>query len=130
MVRMVEGIINLVLSLLLVAPFGMVGIAAGTLIAGVITSGWFVPLRACRVLNIGFGRLFNQVLIGAFLFAVAAAAVYPVQRALPGDNLPWLVARFSLVSLWLVLTGTPLLLPRSELTRLIGQNFVKIERAE
>jgi O-antigen/teichoic acid export membrane protein len=122
-IRFLEGLINLLLSIILVLRFGMIGVASATLIAGLVTSGWFVPYRACRLLHISFRRISRQVFVGAVLFAVAAVAAYPAQSALPGGDPFWLVARFLLVSLWLVLTGTMLLLPRRELARRLSGRF-------
>ncbi len=47
-----EGVANLLLSLLLIGQWGLVGVAAATLVAQVGTTTWFAPLQACRELAI------------------------------------------------------------------------------
>lgn len=46
-----EGILNLVIGLMLVKGHGMIGVAAGLAIAGMITNGIVVPLVVCRFLK-------------------------------------------------------------------------------
>ncbi|MDA1266521.1 MAG: oligosaccharide flippase family protein [Planctomycetota bacterium] len=45
------GVLNLVLSLALVGPYGVVGVAIGTAIPNVLFASWFVQ-RACRELDV------------------------------------------------------------------------------
>jgi O-antigen/teichoic acid export membrane protein len=50
---LVEAALNLVLSLWWVQRYGIVGVAAGTAVAGLVTSGWFVVGVVCRELQLG-----------------------------------------------------------------------------
>ena len=121
-VRFFEGTINLALSLLLVMRFGMIGIAAATLIAGLITSGWFVPYRACRLLHIDFSRLFREVFQGAALFTIMASLSFPVMRGFGSEELWQLLLKFLLLSIWLLFLGFVFLLPRGEIVRMVFKN--------
>jgi O-antigen/teichoic acid export membrane protein len=56
--RLVEGVINISLSLVLGIKFGIVGIVMSTAIAGVITSCWYLPLLTARMLRQSFIQLF------------------------------------------------------------------------
>jgi O-antigen/teichoic acid export membrane protein len=42
-----EAVLNLVLTLLLVKPLGLVGVALGTVIGKTLTTGWYVPYWIC-----------------------------------------------------------------------------------
>jgi len=47
-----EGIANLILSIVLIGPFGVVGDAMGTAIPLTLTAVFFLPRHLCRVLNL------------------------------------------------------------------------------
>jgi O-antigen/teichoic acid export membrane protein len=47
-----EGIANLILSIVLIRPFGVVGDAMGTAIPLTVTALFFLPRHLCRVLNL------------------------------------------------------------------------------
>src|SRR6201997_2754950 len=51
-VTLMESIANLILSIMLIRPFGIVGDAAGTAIALFCTSLYFMPRHLCRLLGI------------------------------------------------------------------------------
>jgi O-antigen/teichoic acid export membrane protein len=69
-VAILEACINLGLSLALVGPFGLTGVAAGTLIAQVCTATWFNPRQACIGLGLPYGFLAKRLVT-----AVAGAAI-------------------------------------------------------
>jgi len=48
----VEAALNLGLSLWWVGRYGLIGVAAGTAVAGALTSGWYVPRVVCRALRL------------------------------------------------------------------------------
>jgi O-antigen/teichoic acid export membrane protein len=50
----VEGILNVLLSILLLHYIGVLGVALGTLLAKLSVSFWFAPWSACRVLKQSF----------------------------------------------------------------------------
>ncbi len=54
-IRVIEAIINISLSLWLIQLYGLIGVAMGTLISGVLTSFWLVPFLTIRHLGISAG---------------------------------------------------------------------------
>jgi O-antigen/teichoic acid export membrane protein len=60
-VLLLEGSLNLLLSLLLVRHFGIVGVALGTAIPLACTSLFFLPQHLCRVLQVSLGRFLTRV---------------------------------------------------------------------
>ena len=56
-VTLVEGVSNLILSILLVRPYGIIGEAVGTAIPLTCTMVFFLPMHLCRKLGIGI-RIF------------------------------------------------------------------------
>lgn len=66
------GLLKLILSYVLMKFFGLVGLAAGTLIAQALTAYWFVPYRGLRRLKMGRWQYLGGVLLPcAIVFAVA-----------------------------------------------------------
>ena len=53
-VLVAEGVLNVVLSILLLHYYGLLGVALGTLLAKLMVSSWFAPWYACRVLKQNF----------------------------------------------------------------------------
>jgi O-antigen/teichoic acid export membrane protein len=66
-VLLIEGVINLGLSLLLARPFGIVGVALGTAIPMACTSLFFLPTHLCRTLNVPL----RTFLVRAYRFPLA-----------------------------------------------------------
>lgn len=66
-IGLVTGLVNLVLSLMLVAPLGLMGIAVGTLIPTTLVCLMIVLPYALGVLDVRAGQLLMQVLIPALL---------------------------------------------------------------
>jgi len=80
-VLLLEGGVNLLLSLLLVRRFGVVGVAWGTAIPLACTSLFFLPQHLCRVLEIPVGAFLNRayrlpLMLGSFQAAVLWLANY------------------------------------------------------
>jgi O-antigen/teichoic acid export membrane protein len=85
----IEAALNLALSILLVRPLGVLGVALGTLIAGAATNGWVAPRAACRELQIRTFTYAARSMLPSLAPAAAAAAVAlllggPTARSLPG----------------------------------------------
>jgi O-antigen/teichoic acid export membrane protein len=59
-IRIVEGFLNLVISIALAKYLGIVGIALGTAIAGVMTSCWYMPLLTARMFHTSFLSLLGE----------------------------------------------------------------------
>jgi O-antigen/teichoic acid export membrane protein len=51
-VAIIEGVLNLILSLWWVRLFGMPGVVAGTIVARLLTNGWYLTVLAWKVLGI------------------------------------------------------------------------------
>ena len=71
----VEAILNLALSILLVRRLGVLGVALGTLVAGVLTNGWIAPRAACRELGIAARAYVASAIAPSLAPAVVAVAV-------------------------------------------------------
>jgi O-antigen/teichoic acid export membrane protein len=59
-VTAIEGVVNLSLSLLLVKPLGLFGVALGSAIPSLVSHGWFVPRYLARSLQISPRQLFLE----------------------------------------------------------------------
>lgn len=70
MVILLEGLANLVLSVVLVRRFGIIGDAVGTAIPLTLTTLYFLPRHLCRVLKLRVGTYVRQ----AFLLPLALTA--------------------------------------------------------
>ena len=86
-VLLVEGAANLLLSLLLVRPYGIVGVALGTAIPLACTSLFFLPLHLCRVLDLppwpSLSRAYGLPLL---VCAPFAATLWLVNREFPAHT--------------------------------------------
>lgn len=72
--NLLEGLANLVLSLALVRPYGIFGVALGTCIPMFISKLFAQPYYVCRVASIPFGEYFGQ-LLRAVLVALVSLVV-------------------------------------------------------
>ena len=71
---LVTGVLNLVLSVVLVRPMGLAGVALGTAIPNVLFAA-VVFVQACRELDVSVGAFFRYVVPRAVLGAVPALAL-------------------------------------------------------
>jgi O-antigen/teichoic acid export membrane protein len=78
-----EAILNLILSILLAHPYGMIGVALGTLIPSIVFRGIVQPIVVQRVLNI---KVRDTVIV--YLRTGSRAAAFLA--------LPWLITHFLL----------------------------------
>jgi O-antigen/teichoic acid export membrane protein len=76
------AVVNVVLSILLVRPLGLVGVALGTFSATLLVDAWIVPRIACRAYGISLREYVRQVVVplgmpagGQLLVSVATRAV-------------------------------------------------------
>lgn len=77
---LVTGCVNVALSIALVKPFGIVGVAIGTAIPNVLFAGWVLVL-ACRELGVSVREWIAHVAGRACFGALAPLAVLTVARA-------------------------------------------------
>jgi O-antigen/teichoic acid export membrane protein len=54
--RLIEGALNLILSVLLARHFGLFGVAIATALAGLLTTCWYLPLLTARLLRRNYLR--------------------------------------------------------------------------
>jgi O-antigen/teichoic acid export membrane protein len=71
----IEAVLNLALSIVLVRPLGVFGVALGTLLAGIATNGWIAPRAACRELRILPSSYAVRTILPSLAPAVAAVTV-------------------------------------------------------
>ena len=71
----VEAALNLALSLALVRPLGVLGVALGTLVSGILTNAWVAPLAAARALDIPVTTYVRRALLPVGLPALLGAAL-------------------------------------------------------
>ena len=91
-VSLLEGALNLGLSLLLVRHWGLLGVAVATLIAHVLGSGLFVPRSVVRQLGLRWAHVFRYVLLPVVVPSTASVlAALAASRAVePSGWLEWL----------------------------------------
>lgn len=78
---LVEAGLNLAISVYLARVVGLVGVALGTVVAGVLTSGWYAPYTACRVLGVSWAQYVSRLVLSAIRVGVPfGAVVFAVSR--------------------------------------------------
>ena len=79
------GALNLLLTWALIEPFGLLGVAAGTMIAQMCTNNWFAVYRGLRRLKMGIRQhVFRIVLPAAGVSALAWGAAWSATQMLAG----------------------------------------------
>lgn len=112
---LMEGIANLVLSILLVRPLGIVGDAIGTAIPLLCTSLFFLPRHMCRLLDIPVRKFLTDAYLYPLLLCIPMTIVLiSMQRSFYAHRYPQLVvnllagfAAYALGLAWFVLTREP-----------------------
>jgi O-antigen/teichoic acid export membrane protein len=88
-----DGVVNVVLSIALVGPFGVVGVAVATLVATVGETVLFVLPYAARTLGVSLADLAREVLVRlAVPVATFAAILVAISQSLSISSLPRLAA--------------------------------------
>jgi O-antigen/teichoic acid export membrane protein len=82
---LISGVANVTLSLLLVGPYGLVGVAVGTLVPSVAEAVFFAGPYTLRKLAIPARAFLRQVLVPTMVPAVPCAAVLLVAGRLGGE---------------------------------------------
>lgn len=83
------GLLNILLSVVLVRYLGLWGIALGTMIAQLLTNNWYAPYVTMKTFQIGLSVYFKTVLMPIFLLAMSLLAANYVLRELSADFLGW-----------------------------------------
>ena len=115
-VVLMEGIANVILSVTLVRPFGIIGDAIGTAIPMLCTALFFLPRHMCRQLGIPVYRfLVEAYFYPAVLCVPLAVALLFMQRAAYAHhyarlflNLMVGVAAYAVAVAWFVVTREPM----------------------
>lgn len=72
----VESLLNLGLSIWWVRSFGLPGVVAGTIVARLLTTAWYVPIVAARIIETGLGRVTRAIVLPALPSAAAAGVIF------------------------------------------------------
>lgn len=76
----VEAVLNVALSIMLVRSLGVLGVALGTLLAGLATNAWIAPGAANRAIGVGHGEYALRVILPAGLTVGAVGAFVVLYR--------------------------------------------------
>lgn len=115
-VALIEGIANVILSIALVRPLGIVGDAIGTAIPLLCTALIFLPRHMCRLLHVPLQKFIVQTYSYPALFCLPMAlALYLMQQSFFAHRYPQLIVNllagwtvYSIGVLWFVLTREPI----------------------
>jgi O-antigen/teichoic acid export membrane protein len=81
---LMAGLLNLVLTWCLVKPFGLLGVALGTLIAQLLTTNWYILFDGVRRLRIGWRCYSTEVALPVIVvFFAACLAVFAAVEGIP-----------------------------------------------
>jgi O-antigen/teichoic acid export membrane protein len=75
LVVFLDGVANLILSIVLIRHWGILGVAIGTAIPLTCTSLFFLPLYLCRILKVSLGAFLRQSFLLPLASTVAMACV-------------------------------------------------------
>jgi O-antigen/teichoic acid export membrane protein len=129
-VVLMEGIANLILSIVLVRPMGIVGDALGTAIPLLCTSLFFLPRHMCRQLGVPLRRFLVEAYFYPTAFCLPMILVLVLmQRSFYAHHYPQLVlnllaglAAYGVCVLWFVLTREPVGIQlKARMSRYFGQ---------
>jgi O-antigen/teichoic acid export membrane protein len=123
--RVIEGAINLVLSVVLINVIGLVGVAAATALPHVVMVGWVLPRALPRVFPVNlreyYVAAYGRTLLAAIPFALACVIVEQVVQpaSLPGFLL-WGIVIFPayIGPVWLLALSAD---DRGQLARALGR---------
>jgi O-antigen/teichoic acid export membrane protein len=115
-VTLIEGIVNLVLSIVLVHYWGIVGVAVGTTIPLLATDLLFMPQHLCRVLNVRLTTFLSQSYLPPLALCVPlVATLLFLKHLFPIHNYWQLLAQvatggsvYGIGLTWLFLTREPM----------------------
>jgi len=112
---LIEGVANVILSVALVRPWGIVGDAIGTAIPLLCTAIFFLPRHMCRRLEVPLRRFIPEAYFYPMVFCIPMAfALILIQRSFYAHRYPQLVLNllvgwivYGICVLWFVLTRDP-----------------------
>jgi O-antigen/teichoic acid export membrane protein len=65
-----EAILNIIITLILIKPYGLAGVALGTLISKILTTGFYTPYWVCKKLKISINSLFKNSIISPLIRSI------------------------------------------------------------
>ena len=77
-----EASFNIIISIILVGPFGLVGVALGTLISKILTTGFYIPYLICRKLELPINQF------------IAKSIVSPIFRSIPSVAITYIISSY------------------------------------
>jgi O-antigen/teichoic acid export membrane protein len=87
-VRLLEGVANLALSIILLRYYGILGVALGTAIPLMISSTLFLPQHLCGILHVRLGTFIKEAYLPPLLLCLPLVLVlYPLQHHFPAHTL-------------------------------------------
>jgi len=112
---LIEGVANVILSIALVRPLGIVGDAIGTAIPLLCTAIFFLPRHMCRHLEVPLRKFIPEAYFYPALFCIPMAFVLVLaQRSFYAHRYPQLVLNlfvgwvvYAICVLWFVVTREP-----------------------
>ncbi|MGO9245447.1 MAG: oligosaccharide flippase family protein [Verrucomicrobiia bacterium] len=99
LIYLVEALANLILSLILVRPLGMIGVALGTALTSTFSSLIAQPIYVCRVLSLGLADYYRK----AFLPVLVATA--PLVAMIVGFQYVWLPQKFFTMAVFCIVSA-------------------------
>jgi O-antigen/teichoic acid export membrane protein len=127
---LMEGIANLILSIVLVRPLGIVGDAIGTAIPLLCTALFFLPRHMCRQLELPVRKFLVDAYFYPVVFCIPMAIVlFLMQRSFYAHRYPQLIvnllagiAAYGIGVTWFILTREPLGIQfKAKMSRRFGQ---------
>lgn len=88
-VALLAGVLNLVVSWNLAKAYGLIGVAAGTMIAQVLTNNWYVPYVSLKILEIPFAEYSRRIIVplgGLLAVALLTNGVFSAQLRSASDH--------------------------------------------
>jgi O-antigen/teichoic acid export membrane protein len=80
LVRLTEGVVNLVLSIVLLRYYGVVGVAIGTVLPQLCTNLVFMPEHLCRMLDVRLRTFVTEAYLSPLLLTLPMAALLLVMQ--------------------------------------------------
>lgn len=111
-----EGVANVILSVVLVRPFGIVGDAIGTAVPMLCTALFFLPRHMCRLLDIPVRKFLVEAYFYPTVLCIPMAVVLILmQRSFYAHHYPQLlinlsagVAAYAIALTWFVVKREPI----------------------
>lgn len=123
--ELINAFLNLFLSIVLVQKIGVFGVAVGTLFAHLLTSAWFIPLSACRKIDLSFRKylleaILPPIIVGTIFVFIGGIGI---NLLLPNNNFIYLIIKGAIFALGYI--GLYLLFATTKEERTMYKDFFK-----